>query len=301
MSRPLVCLVLLTSCAAICASECDGQIIQRFRERRAALLAPPADPAAPPATGLSEIGGSPAEVPPVPPVRGGFLARRLQMRRDLVAQQAALAQPTPASPAPQQPGAAQQTQRTALRPPRAAQQAQAVAQRRPFDALRQASAQVAPALRALSQGEMSQMEVPALQTALANTNGSLSNELNQFSSAVSWQQFFNLPSGVVDEGTIDLAALQTALVRFENVAGNPKFAQIASLPSFNQSRSLLTELVNRVDVPTDEPSEPGDGPQLINPASATELSADNTESLPAPEPQFPRNSGEHSILVRKQS
>jgi hypothetical protein len=206
------------------------------------------------------------------------------MRRDLVAEQAAQAQPTPASPPPQQRQTAQQTQQQA--------------QRRPLNALRQASAQVAPALRMLTQGQMSQMDLPELQTALADTNGNLANELNQLSSAASWQRFFDMPAGVVDEGAIDLATLQTLLVRFENVAANPKFSQISSLPSFQQSKSLLTELVNRTDMPTNVPPQSNEGPQLIDPADSSQLSTETVETLPAPEPRLPRNAGEHSILVR---
>jgi hypothetical protein len=278
MSPPYLCLVLLTLCALTCVDDAEAQILQRIRERRAALLAPPVDPAPAPE----------GEAPPAaePPLRGGFLARRLQMRRDLVAQQEALAQPTPATPAPQQAVAAQQAQQTA--------------RRRPLDALRQASAQLAPALRNITRVELAEMDVPDLQTALANTNGSLGNELSQFTSAASWQEFFQLPAGIVDAGTIDLAALQTLFVRFENVAANPKYAQIAALPSFQQSRTLLAELVNRADPPQAE-SPAIDGPQLIDPASDTQLSAESSETLPAPEPRLPRNSGEHSILLRKGS
>jgi hypothetical protein len=285
MSRLFVCLIVLTVGAVTCVSECNAQIRARVRQRIAASLVPPVNPAAPPTAGPSAHGGSPAETPPAPPVRGGFLARRLQMRRDLVAQQAAQAQPTPAAPVPQQRQASQNAQ-------------QRTAQRRPLNALRQASAQVAPALRSLTQGQMSRMDLPELQSALADTNGNLANELNQFSSAASWQRFFNMPAGVVDEGVVDLAALQTALVRFENVAANPKFTQISSLPSFQQSRGLLTELVNRSDMPASVAPPSGDGPQLIDPASANQQSAENSETLPAPEPRLPRNSGEHSILLR---
>lgn len=286
MSRPFVCLIVLALCAATNVSECEAQIRQRLRDRRAALLTPPADAAV--AAQPAQPGTEPAATPPaIPPVRGGFLARRLQQRRDLVAQQAAQAQPTPASPTPPQPRMAQQAQR----PP----------QRQPVQALRQVSALAAPAMRALSPADMTKMDVPTLQSALSDTNGSLSNELNHFTSAASWQKFFNLPEGIVDEGTIDLASLQTALVRFENVAANPKFAQIAALPSFQQSRSLLTELVNRADLPLRDVSHDIDGPQLLDPASAHGLSTESAESLPAPQSQLPRNNGEHSILVKKNS
>jgi hypothetical protein len=213
------------------------------------------------------------------------------MRRDLVAEQAAQDQPTPASPAPRQRQTAQQAQ----------QPTEHTAQRRPLNALRQASAQLAPALQTLTQGQISQMDLPALQTALVDTNGSLANELNQLSSAASWQRFFKMPAGVVDEGAIDLAALQTMLGRFENVAANSNYAQISSLPSFQQSKSLLTELVSRADMPTNVPPQSNEGPQLIDPAESPQLSTETVETLPAPEPSLPRNNGEHSILLRKNS
>ncbi len=273
MSRHFICLNLLLVFASLEMSAVEGQIVRRILNRRAALMAPPVDPNAP-----APAPGTPAVPPAALPIRGGFFARRMQQRRDLVAQQAAEAQPTPAPTAPPQ------------------QRPAPLAQGRAFQALRQASAIAAPAMRALTPAEISKMEVPALQTALSNTGGELSNELNRFTSAASWQGFFNLPAGVVDEQTIDLAALQTMLLRFENVARDTEFAQIAELRSFNQARSILNELVNRVDVPAT------DGPQLIDPAGETQVSAESEqfeESLPAPEPQLPRNEGEHSILVRE--
>ena len=295
MSHRFICLVLLFGWAILDACKADAQIVQRIRERRAAMAATLADPAAAPAPG--DAAAVPPAVAPAPlPLRGGFIARRIQQRRDLVAQQAA-AQPTPAvAPgSPPLPPQHQTAQRPQISGPASLGQPQGLGPRRAMQALQQASALAAPALEMLNQNDMTTMEVPDLQTALSNTSGALGNELTRFSSAASWQEFFTLPGSVVDEGTIDLAALQTALVRFENVAANPKFAQIADLPSFNQARSLLTELVNRVDVPTTE-----DGPQLIDPAGHTELSAEAepaNESLPAPQPQpqLPRNEGEHSI------
>ena len=296
MSHRFICLVLLFGWAMLDACKADAQIVQRIRERRAAMAATLADPAAAPAPG--DAAAVPPAVAPAPlQLRGGFIARRIQQRRDLVAQQAA-AQPTPAAApgTPPLPPQQQTAQRPQISGPASLGQPQGVGPRRAMQALQQASALAEPALEMLNQNDMTAMEVPDLQTALSNTSGSLGNELGRFSSAASWQEFFTLPGSIVDEGTIDLAALQTALVRFENVAANPKFAQIADLPSFNQARSLLTELVNRVDVPTTE-----DGPQLIDPAGHTELSAEaesTDESLPAPQPQLPRNEGEHSILVR---
>ncbi len=271
MSRRVVCFVLLLAAIVLNVREAEAQIVRRIRERRAAALAPPVDPNAP-----APVPGA-VVPPPQLPLRRGFFARRMQQRRDLVALLAAEAQPTPAAPIlPQQPPG--------------------LAQRRAVQALRQASAMAAPAMRALSPGEISLMEVPALQTALSNTSGELSNELNRFTSAASWQGFLKLPAGVVDEGTIDLAALQTVLMRFENVARNREFAQIAELSSFNQARSILNELANRVDEPETE------GPQLIDPAGETQLLVESEqleETLPAPEPLLPRNEGEHSILLRE--
>ncbi len=304
MSHRFICLALLFGWAMLDACEVDAQIVQRLRERRAAMAAAAlADPnaVAEPAPADATAAAVPPAVAPAPlPLRGGFIARRIQQRRDLVAQQAA-AQPTPAAApgTPPLPPQQQTAQRPQISGPQSLGQPQGLGPRRAMQALQQASALAVPALELLNQSDMTAMEVPALQTALSNTSGALGNELTRFSSAASWQEFFTLPGSVVDEGTIDLAALQTALVRFENVAANPKFAQIAELPSFNQARSLLTELVNRVDEPTTE------GPQLLDPAGRTELSAEAEpadETLPAPQPQaqpqLPRNEGEHSILVR---
>jgi hypothetical protein len=292
MSRPVICVALLSAICVLDVGKADAQLLQRIRQRRAAALIPPVDPNAP-------VPAVDPAVPPVePPIAGGFFARRLQRRRDLVAQQAAEAQPTPASPA--------------LPPQQLGGQAPAFAQRQTVQALRQASAIAAPALRALTQSELSRMEVSTLQTALSNTSGALSNDLNRYTSAESWQGFLKLPSGIVEEGTIDVATLQTMLVRFENVALNPRFAQIASLPSFHQARSILAELVNRADASQAEDPQvavarmeapQADGPRLIDPVGATELSAETEpleETLPAPTPQppLPRNDGEHSILLR---
>ena len=281
MSRPVVCLVLLTIFATMTPCECEAQILRRIRERRAALLAPPAEPS-PAATDADEAAADAA----APPVRGGFLARRLQLRRDLVAQQEALESPTPASPAAQ-----------------SQQRATQARQRQPFETMRQASAAEAPMIRALTEDDISRMEVPELQQALADTNAALTNELNQFTSAASWQRYFDLPSGVVEHGTVDLTALQTLLQRHERVSENPNYSQIASLPGFQQSHSLLAALADRAEPPRIESSATSVGPQLINPTGATEVQAEAVEALPAPEPQSaapqrPRAEGEHSILKR---
>jgi hypothetical protein len=288
MPRRLICLILLTLLTILETNDCFGQIIGRIRERRAALLAPPADPAATPGAATPA-----AEAASPLPLRGGFIARRLQQRRELVAQQAAAA-PTPASPPAT---AQQQIARRQPTPPAAPH-----GPTRAMQALRQASALAAPAIRKFSQGDMAAMDLTTLQTALSNTNGSLNNELSRLSSAASWQQYFTLPGSIVDEGTVDLADLQKALGRFESVAANPNYSQIAELPSFEQAKSLLGELVNRAEPPSSEYSL--DGPQLVDPSNAARLSAETgqaAEALPVPQPQLPRARGEHSILVRKRS
>jgi hypothetical protein len=291
MPRRLICLILLSLSTVVETSDASAQIVGRIRQRRAALLAPPVDPAA---AGAAPNAASPAAEAASPlPLRGGLIARRIQQRRELVAQEAAAA-PTPASPPPT---AQQQVARRQPTPP-----ATPPGPSRAMQALRQASALAAPATQKFTQGEMSAMDLTTLQTALSNTNGSLNNELGRLSSATSWQQYFTLPGSIVDEGTVDLADLQKALGRFESVAANPNYSQIAELPSFEQARNLLAELVNRADMPTSESS--ADGPQLLDPSNTTKLSAETeqaAEVLPAPQPQLPRAKGEHSILVRKRS
>jgi hypothetical protein len=288
MPRRLICLILLTLFVGVEARDCSAQIVGRIRQRRAALLAPPADPAAAPGAAAPA-----AEAASPLPLRGGFIARRLQQRRELVAQQAGAA-PTPATPLPT---AQRQVANRQPTPPAMPQ-----GPTRAMQTLRQASALAAPAIQRLSQGEMSAMDLTTLQTALSNTNGSLNNELGRLSSAASWQQYFTLPGSIVDEGTVDLADLHKALGRFESVAANPNYSQIAELPSFEQAKSLLGELVNRAEPPSSEYSL--DGPQLVDPSNAAKLSAETeqaAEALPAPQPQLPRARGEHSILVRKRS
>jgi hypothetical protein len=294
MSRRLICLILLSFFTVVEASESSAQIVGRIRQRRAALLAPPADPAAAPGAAAPAAPPAAEGASPLPlPLRGGFIARRIQQRRELVAQEAGAA-PTPASPAPT---AQQQVARRQPTPP-----ATPPGPSRAMQALRQASALAAPAIQKFSQVDLANMDLTSLQTELSNTNGSLNNELGRLSSAASWQQYFTLPGSIVDEGTVDLADLQTALGRFESVAANPNYSQIAELPSFSQAKSLLAELVNRADMPTSE--SPIDGPQLLDPSNAASLSTETAqaaEALPAPQPQLPRAKGEHSILVRKRS
>lgn len=291
MSRRLICLILLSFFTVVEASDCSAQIVGRIRLRRAALLAPPADPTA--AANAAAPAATPDAAAAPLPLRGGFIARRIQQRRELVAQEAGAA-PTPATPAP----TAQQ--QVARRQP--LQPATPLGRSRAMQALRQASALAAPAIQKLTQGDISAMDLTSLQTALSNTNGSLNNELGRLSSAASWQQYFALPGSIVDEGTVDLADLQKALGRFESVAANPDYTQIAELPSFAQAKSLLAELANRADMPTSESS--ADGPQLLDPSNAARFSAETevaAEALPAPQPQLPQAKGEHSILVRKRS
>jgi hypothetical protein len=291
MSRRLICLILLSLFTVVETGDASAQIVGRIRQRRAAMLAPPVDPAAAPAAPGAAPPAAEAASPLPLTLRGGFIARRIQQRRELVAQEAGAA-PTPASPAP----TAQQ--QTALRQPTPPTPPQGPS--RAMQALRQASALAAPAIQKLTQGELSAMDLTSLQTALSNSNGSLNNELGRLSSAASWQQYFSLPGSIVDEGTVDLADLQTALGRFESVAANPNYSQIAELPSFGQARNLLAELVNRADMPTSE--SPADGPQLLDPTNAGKLSAETEQAAEVlPAPQLPRAKGEHSILVRKRS
>lgn len=269
MSRRIASVLVLLCAQSLLVSQVEGQIIRRLRERRAAAQA------------TAVASGNPAAAP-LPRLRG-LLARRLQAQQDLVAQEDK--QPTPASPDEQKPEPLARNQ----------------AARRPASRLRQATATRSPAIPNFSIADLAALDMNGLQSALANVDGALKNELNQFSSAESWQGFLELPPEVVDEQTVDPDALEVSLDRFNRVAKNPAFSQISNLSSFVQTRGILAELANRTV-----------GPKLGNAAvstAATEGSklsgeAESTaEQLPAPQPESPpvrtarANEGEHSILV----
>jgi hypothetical protein len=205
------------------------------------------------------------------------LALRLQQRLDLVAQQEK--QPTPAAPSP------------------ANRQAAAKAGAGSPTAARQVAAMKEPVARILSPGEISTLDVTGLQNAMDETQGQLLNELRRFSSAASWQGFLALPAGVLEDGTFNEAALETALSRYDRIAGNRNYAKIAELASFNQSRALLAEMSTRVS-----------GPLLTSPTGESFLTESATEEAitkvaePLPAPQSAErpllSKGERSILVR---
>ncbi|TWU23579.1 hypothetical protein [Bythopirellula polymerisocia] len=269
MSRLIVYLSLLMTIDSLLTSQVEGQIIRRLRERRAAAQAPvaaPGDPAA-------------APIAPLPRLRG-LLARRLQAQQDLVAQEEV--QPTPASPDQKKPETP----------------ASKLAARRAASGLRQVTAMQSPAIPKFTLSDLDKMDVNGLQSALANVDGALQNELNRFSSAESWQGFLDLPAEVVDEEAVNPEALEVSLDRFNRVANNPAFSQISSLASFAQTRGILAELANRTV-----------GPQLgsaTDSAVSTEATSTNKsapEQLPAPQPspvQARVNKGERSILVRSE-
>ncbi|QEG35059.1 hypothetical protein [Bythopirellula goksoeyrii] len=272
MSRRFACILLLLFSHTLLVSQVEGQIIRRLRERRAAALAPEATP------------GDPAAAP-IPRLRG-LLARRLRAQEDLVAQEDK--QPTPASPDAKEAGAP----------------ARDLASRRAASGLRQATATRAPLIPNFSIADLAALDMDGLQTALANVDGALQNELNQFSSAESWQGFLELPPEVVDEQAVDPDALEVSLDRFNRVAKNPAFSQISSLASFAQTRGILAELANRTVGPKlGNAAETSDAPAGPGPSDITESTA---EQLPPPKPQAPParpgrvNDGERSILVRSE-
>jgi hypothetical protein len=206
-----------------------------------------------------------------------MLALRLQQRLDLVAQQEK--QPTPAAPAP------------------AKTQTAAKAGSGLQGTTRQVTALREPVARMLSPGEIASLDTLGLQNALEETQGQLLYELSRFSSAASWQGFLTLPSDMLQDGSMDEATIQTALSRYDRIAANRNFAQIAALASFNQSRALLTELATRTSGPLLTSAK---GDPAVKMATAEEAVTQTPETLPAPQaPERPLLSkGERSILVR---
>ncbi len=266
MSR--LCVLFLLTIEALIATQAEGQIIRRLRERRAAALAT-AEPGAP--------------VAPLPRLRG-LLARRLQAQEDLVAQEDS--KPTPASP----------DQRTPENPQ------QNLVAGRAASALKQVTAFQNPQIPNFSLAELAELDINGLQSALENVDGALQNELNRFSSAESWQGFLDLPPEVLDDEAVDIEALEVSLDRFNRVAANPAFSQISGLASFVQTRGILAELANRTMGPQlntqTETSVSSEASQVSAQIAST------AENLPAPQPESEparpvrENKGERSILVR---
>lgn len=273
MSRHFSCIFVLLITQFLLVSQVEGQIIRRLRERRAAVQDPSADPLAPAA--------------PLPRLRG-LLARRLQAQQDLVAQEDS--EPTPASP----------NQKKPVTP------AENLSSRRPASRLKQVTAEQTPAIPRFSLSDLAALDRDGLQSALANVDGALQNDLNRFSSAESWQGFLGLPADVVGEQSVDPEALEASLDRFNRVAANPRFSQISSLSSFVQTRGILAELANRTVGPKlGSPTETTASFETTNPSNSDSDDAvqNAPEQLPAPlEVSAPAhtNKGERSILLRSE-
>ncbi len=266
MSYRMLCLFCLLVAQGIMCASSEGQIVRRLRDRRAAMSAPQSAPGATVAPGYG----------PLPQLRG-LVARRLQQRRDIVPQQEVQPTPTPA---------AGQTQ----------QASQGIAGKQSTSPLKQTSASQELTLAALTPEVISAYDVTQLKNALSNANGVLANDLSRFSSSESWQGFLAIPTGVVETELLDELALQTIADRYRRVAADPKYKQIAALASFEQTQTLLSELVNKSSGPL---LGPPSGSDLLAQETAVAEKANSPEALPTPTVSAKplQNSGERSILV----
>ena len=87
----------------------------------------------------------------------------------------------------------------------------------------------------------------------------------------SWQQYLALPERIYLQSNLephDLAELETTLIRYEEVAANPDYADLTSQQEF---QSVLQSLRQAVMQPRTPPSPPMNLPPPPSPAPPGEL------------------------------
>lgn len=142
--------------------------------------------------------------------------------------------------------------------------------------------------------ELAAMDIAELQATLREVSRQLHHRLSRLTTGAGWQRHLKVPGEVLFAPTQNSELVKKILTRFDAVAGNPRYAKIAGLPSFIATGATLRQL--------DAVSA---GPRMINPGvtGATwspEQTAVEHEILPTPaELEQPiATHGEHSILKR---
>jgi len=146
-----------------------------------------------------------------------------------------------------------------------------------------------PNLTAIGE-ELTAMGPPALLGMLQQWNQELERELENFTTAESWQNYLVLSPQKLAAARTQPAVVIEAQQRFDGVVGNPEYEQISSLHSFWVMHRILRQL-----------SSLAEGPQLVGPSLQQESApAENAEALPVPEPASrpTPSEGERSILLR---
>ena len=138
------------------------------------------------------------------------------------------------------------------------------------------------------------MDSSQLEATLRDVSSQLHVRLSNLETGTSWQRYLKIPGVLLDAPTQNTKELNKSLAKYDAVAGNPRYAKLAGLPSFIATGATLRELAASLE-----------GPQLnisgvTNGGAAKRQDVAAEEVLPTPaDPQQPdATRGERSILKR---
>ena len=157
-----------------------------------------------------------------------------------------------------------------------------------------------------SRGELGELAMPELVSALRDLSRTFHEALGRFEDPAGWQQYLVIPEDAlgtpgVSKVALDKEALEKQLARFEKVAVGNDFRKIARIPSFAATHTALELVLDRYEavdskvVTSSYEAEIAEsGPSL----DTSDLEAGSIEELPVPASPEPRK-GERSILKRR--
>jgi hypothetical protein len=138
------------------------------------------------------------------------------------------------------------------------------------------------------------MDVSQLENTLRDVSSQLHVRLSNLKTGAGWQRYLKIPGVLLDAPTQNAETLQKTLAKYDAIAGNPRYAKLAGLPTFIATGATLREL-----------SAISGNPQLnisgvTNEGAAQRQAVVTDEILPTPaEPRQPdATRGERSILKR---
>lgn len=151
--------------------------------------------------------------------------------------------------------------------------------------------------------ELAAMPDGVLLDTLVGVMGQLDEDLARFTTAASWRGYLRLPEDALPppvNGHVELGfqSIAETLGRFDSIAAEPRFMQIAGVPSFGAARQVLAEVVRRFG--NEAPVEQENAAPPFRPSAAPASGNIQGESLPTPPPTLsaPTNAGvvERSVL-----
>ncbi len=159
-----------------------------------------------------------------------------------------------------------------------------------------------------TKAELAALDDAMLLNALLDATSRLNARLARLTTGAGWQRYLRLPADALpppaEDGAVKLGinSIRHTLNRFDQVAANPEFTKIATLPSFVATRSALRQVVERIGKlqPALKLNAPATHASATQGGSADQGVLLEKEILPAPEPasQTTAPAGERSIIKR---